>query len=75
MVWQPDRICRSLGRVVELVAGLQTEGIGLKVLTGCIDTNNSTGRLSWYRVRHLLIAAETRDRASEVTILDVDRLV
>jgi len=27
------------------VAGLQAKGIGLKVLTGGIDTTNSTGRL------------------------------
>ena len=40
-----DRIGRSLGHVVELVAGLQAKGIGLKVLTGGIDTTSSTGRL------------------------------
>ena len=45
VVWKLDRIGRSLGHVVELVAGLQAKGIGLKVLTGGIDTTNSTGRL------------------------------
>ncbi|TPG38557.1 recombinase family protein [Roseomonas nepalensis] len=45
VVWKLDRIGRSLGHVVELVAGLQGRGIGLKVLTGGIDTTSSTGRL------------------------------
>lgn len=44
-VWKLDRIGRSLGHVVELVAGLHAKGIGLKVLTGGIDTTSSTGRL------------------------------
>ena len=41
VVWKLDRIGRSLGHVVELVAGLQAKGIGLKVLTGGIDTTSS----------------------------------
>ncbi len=45
VVWKLDRIGRSLKHVVELVDGLQKRGIGLKVLTGGIDTTNSTGRL------------------------------
>ena len=45
VVWKLDRIGRSLGHVVELEAGLQAKGIGLKVLTGGIDTTSSTGRL------------------------------
>jgi hypothetical protein len=45
VVWKLDRIGRSLGHVVELVAGLQAKGIGLKVLTGGIDSTSSTGRL------------------------------
>ena len=45
VVWKLDRIGRSLGHVVELVAGLQAKGIGLKVLAGGIDTSSSTGRL------------------------------
>ncbi len=44
-VWKLDRIGRSLGHVVELVAVLHTRGIGLQVLTGGIDTTSSTGRL------------------------------
>jgi DNA invertase Pin-like site-specific DNA recombinase len=45
MVWKLDRIGRSLGHVVELVATLRSKEIGLKVLTGGIDTTSSTGRL------------------------------
>jgi DNA invertase Pin-like site-specific DNA recombinase len=45
VVWKLDRIGRSLKHVVELMDGLQKRGIGLKVLTGGIDTTNSTGRL------------------------------
>ena len=44
-MWKLDRIGRSFGHVVELVAGLHTRGIGFKVLTGGIDTTSSTGRL------------------------------
>ena len=45
VIWKLDRIGRSLRHVVELVDGLQGRGVGLKVLTGGIDTTNSTGRL------------------------------
>lgn len=45
VVWKLDRIGRSLAHVVELVGTLQAKGIGLKVLTGGIDTTTATGRL------------------------------
>jgi DNA invertase Pin-like site-specific DNA recombinase len=45
VVWKLDRIGRSLNHVVGLVSDLQSRGAGLKVLTGGIDTTNSTGRL------------------------------
>jgi DNA invertase Pin-like site-specific DNA recombinase len=45
VVWKLDRIGRSLAHVVDLVDGLQARGVGLKVLTGGIDTTSSTGRL------------------------------
>jgi len=45
VIWKLDRIGRSLRHVVELVDGLQKRGVGLKVLTGGIDTTSSTGRL------------------------------
>ena len=45
VIWKLDRVGRSLEHVVELVDALQKRGVGLKVLTGGIDTTNSTGRL------------------------------
>ena len=45
VVWKLDRIGRSLAHVVELVGSLQARGVGLKVLTGGIDTTSATGRL------------------------------
>lgn len=44
-VWKLDRIGRSLPHVVGLVGDLQSRGVGLKVLTGDIDTTTATGRL------------------------------
>ena len=45
VIWKLDRIGRSLRHFVELVDGLQRRGVGLKVLTGGIDTTSATGRL------------------------------
>src|SRR4051794_23096234 len=45
VIWKLDRIGRSLAHVVELVGSLQARGVGLKVLTGGIDTTSTTGRL------------------------------
>ncbi|WP_054310133.1 recombinase family protein [Mesorhizobium sp. 1M-11] len=45
VVWKLDRIGRSLPHVVGLVGELQKQGIGLKVLTGDVDTTTATGRL------------------------------
>ena len=45
VVWKLDRIGRSLAHVVGLVGDLQKRGIGLKVLTGDVDTTTTTGRL------------------------------
>jgi DNA invertase Pin-like site-specific DNA recombinase len=45
VVWKLDRIGRSLAHIVELVGALQARGVGLKVLTGGIDTTSATGRL------------------------------
>ena len=44
-VWKLDRIGRSIPHVVGLVGGLQSRGVGLKVLTGDIYTTTATGRL------------------------------
>ena len=45
VAWKLDRIGRSLPHVVGLVGDLQKRGVGLKVLTGDVDTTTSTGRL------------------------------
>jgi DNA invertase Pin-like site-specific DNA recombinase len=45
VVWKLDRLGRSLKHLVETVAALQQRGIGLKVITGGIDTTSATGRL------------------------------
>ncbi|MEO1988943.1 MAG: recombinase family protein [Martelella sp.] len=45
VVWKLDRIGRSHAHVVALVSDLQKRGIGLKVLTGDVDTTTTTGRL------------------------------
>ena len=45
VVWKLDRIGRSLPHVVGLVGELQKRGVGLKVLTGDVDTTTATGRL------------------------------
>lgn len=45
VVWKLDRVGRSLPHVVGLVGDLQKRGVGLKVLTGDIDTTTPTGRL------------------------------
>jgi len=45
VVLKLDRIGRSLPHVVDLVSDLQKRGIGLKVLTGDVDTTTTTGRL------------------------------
>lgn len=44
VVWKLDRIGRSLQHIVQLVAYLRERGVGLRVLTGEIDTTSSTGR-------------------------------
>lgn len=45
VIWKLDRIGRSLPHVVGLVGDLQNRGVGLKVLTGDVDTTTPTGRL------------------------------
>ena len=47
VIWKLDRIGRSLRHVVELVDGLQQRSVGVKVLTGGIDTTSSKGRLAF----------------------------
>jgi DNA invertase Pin-like site-specific DNA recombinase len=45
VAWKLDRIGRSLPHVVGLVDELAKRGVGLKVLTGDVDTTTPTGRL------------------------------
>lgn len=45
VVWRLDRLGRSLRNLIEVVADLETRGIGLKSLHEAIDTTTSTGRL------------------------------
>ncbi|MDT0576985.1 recombinase family protein [Croceicoccus sp. F390] len=45
IVWKLDRIGRSLPHIVGLVGDLQNRGVGLKVLSGDIDTTTAAGRL------------------------------
>lgn len=45
VAWKLDRIGRSLPHVIGLVGDLAKRGVGLKVLTGDIDTTTPTGRL------------------------------
>src|SRR6516162_3379279 len=45
VVWKLDRIGRSLPHLVTLVADLGKRGVGLRVLTGGIDTTTAAGRM------------------------------
>ncbi|NTG78154.1 recombinase family protein [Agrobacterium rhizogenes] len=45
VVWKLNHIGRSFADVVGMVSDLQKQGIGLKVLTGDVDTTTATGRL------------------------------
>jgi DNA invertase Pin-like site-specific DNA recombinase len=45
VVWKLDRIGRNLKHIVELVESLNQQGIGLRILTGGIDTTSTAGRM------------------------------
>ena len=45
VVWRLDRLGRSLRDLLDIVAGLESRGIGLTSLTEVIDTRSSGGRL------------------------------
>lgn len=58
VVLKLDRIGRSLPHVVDLVSDLQKRGIGLKVLTGDVDTTTTTtGSFSASSPRWLSLSA------------------
>ena len=46
VVWKLDRIVRSLPHVAGLVGDLQKRGVGLKILTGDVDTRPLLADLS-----------------------------
>ena len=45
VVWRLDRLGRSLRHLVETVSALERRNIGLRVLSGGIDTTSAAGRL------------------------------
>lgn len=45
VVWKLDRLGRSLKHLVDTVSALEQRGIGLRVLSGGIDTTSAAGRL------------------------------
>ena len=45
VVWKLDRLGRSLKHLVETVSALEQRGIGLRVLSGGVDTTSAAGRL------------------------------
>jgi len=48
VVWRLDRLGRSLKDLIELVASLETRGVGLTSLKEKIDTTSSSGRLVFH---------------------------
>lgn len=48
VVWRLDRLSRSLKDLIEMVAILDTKGIGLKSLQEAIDTSSSSGKLIFH---------------------------
>jgi DNA invertase Pin-like site-specific DNA recombinase len=48
VVWRLDRLGRSLPQLIEVVAGLDASGIGLRSLAEAIDTTTPGGRLIFH---------------------------
>lgn len=48
VVWKLDRLGRSVKNLVDLVAGLQKQGIHFKSLTDSIDTGTPSGRFFFH---------------------------
>ncbi len=48
VVWRLDRLARSLPQLIETVAQLESEGIGLRSLTEAIDTATAGGKLIFH---------------------------
>jgi DNA invertase Pin-like site-specific DNA recombinase len=47
-VWRLDRLGRSLKHLVQVVADLESRGVGFRSLTEGIDTTTATGRLVFH---------------------------
>ena len=48
VVWRLDRLGRSLPHLIEVIAGLESRGVGFRSLTESIDTTTSGGRLIFH---------------------------
>jgi len=48
VVWKLDRLGRSLSHLVEVLTGLQKQGVAFHSLTEAIDTESAAGRLMWH---------------------------
>lgn len=48
VVWRLDRLGRSLGHLIEIIAGLGRAGVGFASLTEAIDTTTAGGRLVFH---------------------------
>ena len=48
VVWKLDRLGRSVKQLVDLVAGLQKQGVQFKSLTDAIDTGTPSGRFFFH---------------------------
>lgn len=79
VVWRLDRLGRSLGHLVAVIASLNERGVQIVSLTESIDTNTSTGRFTFHMIAALaefersLISERTRagmrsarDRGSQI---------
>lgn len=48
VVWKLDRLGRSLSHLIEVVRGLQKEGIGFRALQEQVDTSSAGGKLVFH---------------------------
>jgi DNA invertase Pin-like site-specific DNA recombinase len=48
VVWNLDRLGRSLAHLIETVAGLEQRGVGFRSITEAIDTTTPGGRLVFH---------------------------
>ena len=62
VVWKLDRLGRSVKHLVDLVAGLQKQGVQFKSLTDAIDTGTPSGRFFFH------VMASLAEMERELTI-------